>query len=35
MTFRQSGFSSAASRDGHGGGWRECFDRLDELLAQT
>ena len=35
MTFRQSGFSSAASRDGHGEGWTECFDRLVELLAET
>jgi uncharacterized protein YndB with AHSA1/START domain len=35
MTFRQTGFSSAASRDGHGGGWTECFDKLGELLAGT
>ncbi|HYN82904.1 MAG TPA: SRPBCC domain-containing protein [Gemmatimonadaceae bacterium] len=34
MTFRQSGFDSADSRDGHAGGWNECFDRLDELLAR-
>ncbi len=33
MTFRQTGFSSTESRDGHGGGWTECFDKLDELLA--
>ena len=34
MTFRQSGFDSTDSRDGHAGGWNECFDRLDELLAR-
>jgi uncharacterized protein YndB with AHSA1/START domain len=34
MTFRQSGFESTESRDGHAGGWNECFDRLDELLAR-
>ncbi len=35
MTFRQTGFSSAESRDGHGGGWTECFDKLGELLAEA
>ena len=35
MTFRQSGFDSADSRDGHAGGWNECFDRLDDLLARS
>ena len=34
MVFRQSGFDSAESRDGHAGGWNECFDRLDALLAK-
>jgi uncharacterized protein YndB with AHSA1/START domain len=34
MTFRQSGFDSADSREGHAGGWNECFDRLGELLAR-
>lgn len=34
MTFRQSGFDSTDSRDGHAGGWNECFDRLDKLLAR-
>lgn len=34
MTFRQSGFDSTDSRDGHAGGWNECFDRLDEVLAR-
>ena len=34
MTFRQTGFDSVAERDGHRDGWSECFDRLDEQLAQ-
>jgi uncharacterized protein YndB with AHSA1/START domain len=33
MTFRQTGFVSAASRDGHEGGWTEAFDRLAEHLS--
>lgn len=33
MKFEQTGFASPESRDGHGEGWSECFDRLDELLA--
>jgi uncharacterized protein YndB with AHSA1/START domain len=33
MNFRQTGFDSAGSRKGHSGGWTECFDKLDELLA--
>jgi uncharacterized protein YndB with AHSA1/START domain len=33
MTFRQTGFPSAGSRDGHRGGWNEAFDRLAEHLA--
>jgi uncharacterized protein YndB with AHSA1/START domain len=32
MTFRQTGFPSAASRDGHEGGWTEAFDRLTEVV---
>jgi uncharacterized protein YndB with AHSA1/START domain len=28
MSFSQTGFTSAASRDGHGAGWSECFDLL-------
>lgn len=32
MKFEQTGFDSAASRDGHGGGWGECFERLEALL---
>lgn len=35
MNFRQSGFESVDSRDGHAGGWGECFDRLEEILAAT
>ncbi len=32
MTFRQSGFESREDRDGHEGGWKECFDKLEELV---
>ena len=34
MTFRQTGFESVESRDGHSEGWNECFDLLDELLRR-
>jgi len=34
MTFRQAYFESVEDRDGHGGGWNECFDRLTDLLAR-
>lgn len=34
MIFRQAFFASVDSRDGHEGGWGECFDRLDDLLAK-
>ena len=34
VEFRQEVFESKASRDGHAGGWAECFDLLDELLRQ-
>jgi uncharacterized protein YndB with AHSA1/START domain len=34
IRFEQSGFDSAASRDGHAGGWTECFERLEVLLAK-
>jgi len=33
MNFRQSGFDSVESRDGHSEGWNECFDKLAELVA--
>jgi uncharacterized protein YndB with AHSA1/START domain len=33
MTFRQTGFPSVESRDGHKGGWNEAFDRLAEHLT--
>jgi uncharacterized protein YndB with AHSA1/START domain len=33
MKFRQTGFESVGSRDGHAGGWNESFDRLEELLG--
>jgi uncharacterized protein YndB with AHSA1/START domain len=35
MNFRQSGFDSIESRDGHAGGWNECFDKLEEHLANV
>jgi uncharacterized protein YndB with AHSA1/START domain len=34
VKFEQTGFDSAASRDGHSGGWSECFERLDALLVK-
>jgi uncharacterized protein YndB with AHSA1/START domain len=33
MDFRQTGFRSAESRDGHAGGWSEAFERLGEHLT--
>ena len=33
LSFTQTGFASGASRDGHGGGWGECFERLAAYLA--
>jgi uncharacterized protein YndB with AHSA1/START domain len=33
VTLEQTGFESAGARDGHAGGWRECFDLLAEHLA--
>lgn len=33
MTFRQTGFPSDGSRDGHRGGWNEAFDRLEGVVA--
>lgn len=35
LTFRQEGFDSRGSRDGHREGWSECFDLLAELLADA
>lgn len=35
MTFHQSGFGTAASRDGHADGWRETFDDLGGHLGST
>ena len=32
MNFRQTGFDSAGSREGHSEGWTECFEKLDEML---
>jgi len=33
MNFRQTGFDSPESRDGHNEGWAECFDKLEEMLS--
>jgi uncharacterized protein YndB with AHSA1/START domain len=33
VTLEQAGFDSAGARDGHLGGWSECFDLLAEHLA--
>jgi uncharacterized protein YndB with AHSA1/START domain len=33
MTFEQAVFKSPESRDGHNGGWNQCFDRLDAFVA--
>jgi uncharacterized protein YndB with AHSA1/START domain len=34
MRFSQTGFETAASRDGHGDGWSQCFERLAACLAE-
>lgn len=34
MTFRQAEFESVESRDGHRGGWTECFDKLATYVAK-
>jgi uncharacterized protein YndB with AHSA1/START domain len=34
MTFRQTGFLTLASRDGHEGGWNEAFDALADVVRQ-
>jgi uncharacterized protein YndB with AHSA1/START domain len=34
VTFKQTGFGSTESRDGHLSGWKECFDRLTDLLVK-
>lgn len=33
VTLEQTGFESAGARDGHAGGWSECFDILAEHIA--
>jgi uncharacterized protein YndB with AHSA1/START domain len=35
MTFRQTGFKSEGSRDGHRGGWNEAFDNLAAHLPRV
>jgi len=34
ITFTQTGFDTLASRDGHGDGWSQCFERLETLLSK-
>lgn len=34
MDFEQGVFASAQSRDGHAGGWNECFNLLERYLTQ-
>jgi uncharacterized protein YndB with AHSA1/START domain len=34
MTFHQAEFDSVESRDGHRGGWTECFDKLAEYAGR-
>lgn len=34
MVFRQTGFESSASRDGHEGGWTQSFEKLKTYLGQ-
>lgn len=34
LTFEQAFFDSVESRDGHQGGWTQCFERLAELLTK-
>jgi len=35
VTFRQTGFKSAASRDSHQGGWTSCMERFADYLAHA
>jgi uncharacterized protein YndB with AHSA1/START domain len=35
MRFHQAIFTSLASRDGHGEGWNQSFDRLEAYLAEV
>lgn len=35
LTLRQTGFASAATRDGHRAGWTTCLERLADHLAAT
>jgi uncharacterized protein YndB with AHSA1/START domain len=34
MIFEQTNFKSAESREGHRGGWTDCFGKLDALLEK-
>ena len=35
MIFRQGVFDTTANRDGHRGGWTECFERFAAHLGST
>ncbi len=35
LRFTQSGFESEADRNGHDGGWSQCFERLEALLDRA
>ncbi|HEU0053539.1 MAG TPA: SRPBCC domain-containing protein [Longimicrobium sp.] len=35
MTFRQTGFTSVVTREGHRGGWEQSFERLDDFLSDA
>ena len=35
MNFRQTGFDSVESREGHSDGWNQCFTKLEEMLASS
>jgi uncharacterized protein YndB with AHSA1/START domain len=34
MTFEQTNFKSAESREGHEGGWGQCFEKLEQHLTK-
>ena len=35
MEFAQGIFASKESRDGHAGGWSQCFDKLEEIFKEA
>ena len=34
VVFTQTGFASKEDREGHAGGWGECFERLDSYIKK-